>query len=105
MQKSLRTHRQRLLQSLLVDARKTMGMTQAELAEALDKPQSFVAKFENGERRIDVIEFVDIAAALGVSAADLIDRIEPAGRKDQTQRSRGKKPTSRTSVKRSDGSD
>ena len=75
MQKSLRTPRQILLQSLLVEARKAKGLTQAELAETLNKPQSFVAKYENGERRIDVVEFVDITAALGVSAADLLSLI------------------------------
>jgi transcriptional regulator with XRE-family HTH domain len=69
MQKSLRTPRQILLQSLLVEARKATGLTQAELADALGKPQSFVAKYENGERRIDVIEFVDIASALGIPTA------------------------------------
>lgn len=78
MQKSLRTPRQILLQTLLVEARKGKGLTQAELAEALNKPQSFVAKYENGERRIDVVEFVDITAALGVVTADLLARIEPA---------------------------
>ncbi|WP_048646190.1 helix-turn-helix domain-containing protein [Nitratireductor soli] len=77
MQKSLRTPRQLLLQSLLVEARKDKGLTQAELATALGKPQSFVAKYENGERRIDVVEFVDITAVLGVSTADLLARIEP----------------------------
>ncbi|WP_242005608.1 helix-turn-helix domain-containing protein [Acetobacter lovaniensis] len=50
-------------------------MTQAELAAALGKPQSFVAKYENGERRIDVIEFADITSALGVSSADLLVRL------------------------------
>lgn len=78
MQKSLRTPRQILLQSLLVEARKAKGLTQAELATALGKPQSFVAKYENGERRIDVVEFVDITAVLGVSTADLLARISPA---------------------------
>lgn len=78
MQKSLRTPRQTLLQSLLVEARKAKGLTQAELADTLGRPQSFVAKYENGERRIDVIEFVDITAVLGVSASDLLAKIEPA---------------------------
>lgn len=77
MQKSLRSPRQILLQSLLVEARKANGLTQAELAEALGKPQSFVAKYENGERRIDVIEFVDITSALGVPTSDLLARIKP----------------------------
>ncbi len=78
MQKSLRTPRQILLQSLLVEARKAKGLTQAELADALGKPQSFVAKYESGERRIDVVEFVDITAILGVAASNLLAKIEPA---------------------------
>lgn len=86
MQKSLRTPRQILLQSLLVEARKANGLTQAELAEALGKPQSFVAKYENGERRIDVVEFVDIAAALGIPTADLLARIEPVLTKPSQRR-------------------
>ncbi|MFT8809054.1 helix-turn-helix domain-containing protein [Gluconobacter sp.] len=81
MKKSLRTPRQLLLQSLLVEARKTGGMTQAELAASLGKPQSFVAKYENGERRIDVIEFADITATLGVSGADLLIRLAPGAEK------------------------
>ena len=79
MPKSLRTPRQERLQSLLVDARKAKGMTQADVAKALGKPQSFVAKYENGERRIDVIEFVDIAAALGVVPGDILARVESTG--------------------------
>ena len=76
MPKSLRTPRQELLQSLLADARKAKGMTQADVAKVLGKPQSFVAKYENGERRIDVIEFVDIAAALGVVPGDILAQVE-----------------------------
>ena len=79
MPKSLRTPRQERLQSLLVDARKAKGMTQADVAKALGKPQSFVAKYENGERRIDVIEFVDIAAALGVVPGDILAQAESTG--------------------------
>jgi transcriptional regulator with XRE-family HTH domain len=40
-------------------------MVQQELADKLGKPQSFVAKVERGERRIDVIEFLAIAKAIG----------------------------------------
>ena len=79
MPKSLRTPRQQLLQSLLADARKAKGMTQADVAKALGKPQSFVAKYENGERRIDVIEFVDISAALGVVPGDILAQVESMG--------------------------
>ena len=79
MPKSLRTPRQERLQSLLADARKAKGMTQADVAKALGKPQSFVAKYENGERRIDVIEFVDIAAALRVVPGDILAQVESTG--------------------------
>lgn len=78
MQKSLRTPRQQLLLILLVEARKERNLTQADVAAALGKPQSFVAKYENGERRIDVVELVDIAAALNISSADILAQIESA---------------------------
>lgn len=51
----------------LVTARKKKGITQQELAKKLGKPQSYVSKFENGERRLDVIEFVEIIKAIGLS--------------------------------------
>jgi transcriptional regulator with XRE-family HTH domain len=92
MPKSLRTPRQRQLQALLVDTRKEKGMTQADVATALSKPQSFVAKYENGERRIDVIEFVDIAAALGVMPADILAQIDVADRPTGRIIRRSRKP-------------
>jgi transcriptional regulator with XRE-family HTH domain len=47
-------------------------MTQVQLATHLKRPQSFVSKYENGERRIDLIEFLEIAAALGLDPTDFI---------------------------------
>ena len=88
MQKSLRTPRQQLLQYLLVEARKAKGLTQADVADALGKPQSFVAKYENGERRVGVVEFVDIAVALEVSAAEILSKIESADRGPKKSRRR-----------------
>lgn len=79
MQKSLRSPRQKLLQILLSAARKDRNLTQAELAERLNKPQSFVAKYENGERRIDIIEFIDITGALDIRPADIIDQLRADG--------------------------
>jgi len=51
---------------LLIQARKTAGLSQTELARRLSKPQSFVSKFERGERRLDVVEFKRIAEAIGI---------------------------------------
>lgn len=50
---------------LMIEARKRANLTQQELADRLSKPQSFVAKYEGGERRIDVVEFLAIAEAIG----------------------------------------
>ena len=47
-------------------------MTQSELAKVLHRNQSFVAKYEGGERRLDVIEFIEVAAAIGVDPASMI---------------------------------
>lgn len=76
MPKSLRSSRQLHLQHLLVEARKANGMTQADVALALQRPQSFVAKYETGERRIDVIEFLDITRVLGVAACEILTKME-----------------------------
>lgn len=50
-------------------------ITQAKLAEALGRPQSFIAKVENGERKLDVVEFAVITRLLGVDAGAVIERI------------------------------
>jgi len=71
MTKSLRSPRQIQLQKLLAAARAKAGLTQIQLAERLHRPQSFVAKYEGGERRVDVVEFCEIAGALGTDPAAL----------------------------------
>jgi transcriptional regulator with XRE-family HTH domain len=60
---------------LLVEARKTAGLTQADLAKRLRRPQSFVSKYERGERRLDVVEFLEVTDAIGIAPAKLIERI------------------------------
>ena len=51
--------------AVLERARTRAGLTQAELARALKKPQSFVSNYESGQRRVDVLELSVIADALG----------------------------------------
>jgi len=60
---------------LLIEARETAGLTQAALAERLRRPQSYVSKFERGERRLDVVEFLEVAQALHEDPFDLIGRL------------------------------
>ncbi|MFA1018627.1 helix-turn-helix domain-containing protein [Enterobacter sp. SAT-E-asb] len=56
----------------LKKARKEKGITQAQLAEDLGKPQSFIAKVENGVRRLDVVEFVRLATLVGLDTEKVI---------------------------------
>jgi transcriptional regulator with XRE-family HTH domain len=58
--------------ALLTQARKGAGLVQQELADKLGRPQSFVAKVKGGERRIDVIEFIAIARAIGREPVGLL---------------------------------
>lgn len=66
MRDTLRSPRQIKLRKLLRDLREKARLTQADVADRLDKPQSFVAKYEGGERRLSAIEFIDVVRALGV---------------------------------------
>lgn len=67
--------RQIELRKLLLRRRTDHGVTQSELARRLGKPQSFVAKYEGGERRLSVIEFIDIAEALQIRPAELLEQL------------------------------
>jgi transcriptional regulator with XRE-family HTH domain len=58
-------------------------LTQIELAARLGRHQSFVAKYEGGERRIDVIEFMEIAEALDASPVALMKSLHKSGRTDR----------------------
>ena len=64
LRKTLRSADHDALVATLKDARDQAGLTQQQLADRLGRPQSFVAKYENGERRVDLIEFVALSAAL-----------------------------------------
>jgi transcriptional regulator with XRE-family HTH domain len=67
----------------LIAAREAAGLTQTQLATKLSRPQSFVSKYERGERRLDVIEFVEVAEALGIDPVRFIGKVlrSPASRK------------------------
>jgi transcriptional regulator with XRE-family HTH domain len=61
---------------LLRDARLQAGMKQSELSARLGVPQSFVSKYETGERRLDFMEVRSICAALGLPLAEFAERVE-----------------------------
>jgi len=66
MSNTMRSPDNKRFRELLVQARKDAGLTQTELSSRLNRPQSFVSKYERGERRLDVIEFAQVFRALGV---------------------------------------
>jgi transcriptional regulator with XRE-family HTH domain len=61
---------------LLRKARMEAGLTQLELASRLGIPQSFVSKYESGERRLDVLELRLVCQAVGVSLREFVRRLE-----------------------------
>lgn len=62
-------------QKALVDARQENSLTQQEVALRLGKPQSFVSKYESGERRLDVIEFLEVCQALGINPQLILKKL------------------------------
>jgi transcriptional regulator with XRE-family HTH domain len=65
----------RKLRVALAAARSSAGLTQTDIAKRLKKPQSFVSKYETGERNLDVVEFLSVCRALGVEPATLLESL------------------------------
>jgi transcriptional regulator with XRE-family HTH domain len=90
MKKSVHTPEYARLRSLLRDARAKAGLSQRELAARLDVPHSWIAKVENGERRIDLIEFGWFLSACGVDPQSVSEKLLRQIVKRQTEtRGRG----------------
>jgi transcriptional regulator with XRE-family HTH domain len=70
------SHAQDRLLALLRQMRRAAGLRQADLARKLRQPQSFVSKYESGERRVDILELREICAALGVSLTEFVRRLD-----------------------------
>lgn len=73
--KTLGTERHRALIALLIEKRESSGLTQTELADKLGEYQSFVARLESGQRRVDVIEFLELARILNFDPHDALRRL------------------------------
>ena len=67
MPNALHRREYEIFRALLVQAREAAGLTQVEVATRLGKHQSFVSKYERGERRLDFTEFIDVAGVLGIN--------------------------------------
>jgi transcriptional regulator with XRE-family HTH domain len=75
MSRTLRSARHEALKALLVEKRKKAGLTQAQVAAKLGRYQSFVATVESGQRRVDVVELLDFADAIGFDPRDAVRRL------------------------------
>jgi transcriptional regulator with XRE-family HTH domain len=63
------------LRSLLIKAREDAGLRQEDVARKLKRPQSFVSKVELGERRLDLVEFVEITQAIDADAVYILRQV------------------------------
>jgi len=71
-----RQQSRKLFLSLLRETRLESGFTQVQLAEALNVPQSFISKYESGERRLDLLEVRLICQALSIPLVKFVQRLE-----------------------------
>lgn len=72
---SIYTSKYSRFRQLLIDYRSSKNITQAELAKLLKKPQSFISKYERGERRLDFVEFLEVAHALDIDIVSFISKL------------------------------
>jgi|SRR5437764_14898703 len=79
MGKQLRNARHRALMGALKAARQRVGLTQRDLAKRLGRSHSFVGKIESGERQLNVLEFCELADALGVDPKRLFAKVVKPG--------------------------
>lgn len=77
MPRSRRSPRRARLQEMLIEARHAAGLTQVELAARLKRPQSFVSKYETGERRLDVVELIEVVEAMRADPLAIVRTVLP----------------------------
>jgi transcriptional regulator with XRE-family HTH domain len=76
--KSRLTAQHAILQDLLRQVRLDAGLRQVEMADRLGQPQSFVSKYETGERRLDLVQLRQICAAAGITMEEFVRRFDSA---------------------------
>jgi transcriptional regulator with XRE-family HTH domain len=74
MTKSLHSYKHDIFRNLLIEARKNADLTQVEVARRLNVHQSFVSKYEIGERRLDFTEFIDISEVLNIDLLEFFKK-------------------------------
>jgi transcriptional regulator with XRE-family HTH domain len=74
--KTIHSKRHKRLIELVTAERKNAGIRQVQLAKKLKKSQTWIARLEGGERRLDVIELIDLAEAIGFDAPALVTAVQ-----------------------------
>lgn len=78
---ALHSPKYKLFRECILQLRKDAGVSQVELSERLGRPQSYVSKYESGERRLDVVEFLEVCGALKADPKAIITRLLKEGAK------------------------
>lgn len=76
VEKSVYRDENLILLRLLKQCRVEAGLTQAQFAQALDRPQSFASDIERGLRRLDLVQLRDICLALNIGLVEFVQRFE-----------------------------
>jgi transcriptional regulator with XRE-family HTH domain len=74
-----RSIRQAQLLELLKQVRTEAGLRQVDLAARLKQPQSYISKYESGERRLDLLELNQVCKACGISLVEFVKRFDRSG--------------------------
>jgi hypothetical protein len=75
MSRTLQSPRHVSLRALLVESRKTAGLSQAAVAAKLGRYQSFIANVESGQRRVDLVEFIELSEVIGFDPCKALRRV------------------------------
>lgn len=76
MEKSTHSKKYDLFRSLLIEARRKSHMTQVQVARLLSRHQSYVSKYEAGERRVDIVEFLEIARIINCDPLAVVAELD-----------------------------
>jgi HTH-type transcriptional regulator/antitoxin HipB len=79
MPQSIHSERHARLVEVLIRERKRAGLTQADVAKALGRYQSFIAGIESGQRRVDIVEFLDLAEIIGFDPQSVVRELRRMG--------------------------
>ncbi|HKU73800.1 MAG TPA: helix-turn-helix transcriptional regulator [Pyrinomonadaceae bacterium] len=82
MKKKVRLYQQKTLLVLLRGIRVDAGLTQSELASRLDRDQTYVSKYESGERRLDIFELREVCQAIGTDLVTFLRKLDKNLAKD-----------------------